>query len=101
MIVWRFSSTIKTRAMPSSRTAKQIVYGIFYFVVFSGIVSGVYFGFLRNPASCCDGARGPRREGRFRRVVRLSGRDKVFRRTGRGRVAGRRERSEFHDLERR
>ncbi|OGZ02150.1 MAG: hypothetical protein A3G64_00460 [Candidatus Liptonbacteria bacterium RIFCSPLOWO2_12_FULL_60_15] len=49
--------------MPSSRTAKQIVYGIFYFVVFSGIVSGVYFGFLRNPASCFDGRQNQGEEG--------------------------------------
>lgn len=41
--------------MPSYRFTKQVLYGLLYFAVFAGITSGVYFGFLRNPASCFDG----------------------------------------------
>ncbi|MDP3948038.1 MAG: hypothetical protein Q8Q41_05120 [bacterium] len=41
--------------MPSFRLAKQIFYGLLYFAVFFGIISGIYFGFLRNSATCFDG----------------------------------------------
>ncbi len=37
-----------------SRRVKQMVYGLFYLVVLGGIVAGLYFLFLKPPASCFD-----------------------------------------------
>lgn len=41
--------------MASNRAAKQVVYGALYLVIFFGVISGIYFGILRSPASCFDG----------------------------------------------
>lgn len=49
--------------MPSSRLAKQILYGLLYFVVFFGIIGGIYFGLLRSPASCFDNRQNQAEEG--------------------------------------
>lgn len=37
-----------------TRVLKQILYGLFYLVIFSGLTAGVYFAFLRPAASCFD-----------------------------------------------
>jgi hypothetical protein len=41
--------------MPVYRFLKQTLYSIFYATFFFAIVAGIYFVFLRNPASCFDG----------------------------------------------
>ena len=38
----------------SLRLAKQIIYGVFYLLVWSGLIAGVYFLFLKPAPSCFD-----------------------------------------------
>ena len=38
-----------------SRRVKQVVYGILYLAILGGIVTGIYFLLLKQPASCFDG----------------------------------------------
>lgn len=46
-----------------SRRVKQVVYGIFYLAILAGIVTGIYFLFLKPPASCFDGIQNEGEQG--------------------------------------